>query len=319
MAMSSKAFSSRSAMLSKSPVWARVACVAALATLAAACDNNSLNEDETTFHMRALNLVEDSPSLAVDLDDTTMHNVTYGGGSGFGAGHPGRYDITFHALLPADLDDDDDDDETEVDVSGSTSYTFLAGTPYTLVMYGTLADIRTYMIEGLSQREDVDDDKLVLQFTNASPNAGEVDVYITAADAGVTTRRYVDTLALTESSSPLELSLVRDDDDLDDDSTLTAEVVVELMKPGTTEAIYRSDSLAFSEQGRVLLAIANSNGPGTTPVEIVASNGGTYRNAADSATSPAGAGRRPKVKRLTSGTSRMRAARPRSRRIVTLN
>lgn len=285
MAMSSKAFSSRSAMLSKAGVraWARFACVAALATLAAACDNNSLNEDETTFHMRALNLVDDSPSLAVDLDDTTVHNLSYGGGSSFSAGHPGRHDITFHALLPADLDDDDDDDETEVDVSGSTSYTFLAGTPYTLIMYGTLADIHTYMIEGLSQRDDVDDDKLVLQFTNASPNAGEVDVYITAADAGVTTRRYVDTLALAESSSPLELTLVRDDDDLDDDSTLTTEVVVELMRPGTTEAIYRSDAQTFSEQARVLLAIANSNGPGISPVKIVASSGGVYRNAADSA------------------------------------
>lgn len=285
MAMSSKAFSSRSAMHFDTRMrgWARVACVAALATLTAACDNGSLNKDETTFHMRALNLVEDSPSLTVDLEDTTVHTVSYGGGSGFSAGHPGRHDITFHALLPADLDDDDDDDETETDVTGSTSYTFLAGTPYTLVMYGTLADVRTYMIEALNQRDDVDDDKLVLQFTNASPNASEVDVYVTAADAGVTTRRYVDTLALTETSSPLELTLVRDDDDLDDDSTLTTEVVVELMRPGTTDAIYRSDSLTFSEQSRLLLAIANSNGPGTTPVKMVAAGGGTYRNAADGA------------------------------------
>ena len=281
MAMSSKAFSSRSAM--RFDQWARCACVAAIATLAAACDSGSLNENETTFHMRTLNLVEDSPSLAIDLDDTTVHSLAYGGSSGFSAGHPGRHDITFHALLPADLDDDDDDDETETDVGGSTSYTFLAGTPYTLVVYGTLADIRTYMVEGLNQRDDVDDDKLVLQFTNASPNAGEVDVYITAADAGVATRRYIDTLALAESSSPQELTLVRDDDDLDDDSTLTTEVVIELMRPGTTEAIYRSDSIVFSEQGRALLAIANSNGPGTTPVQIVTLSNASYRNAADGA------------------------------------
>src|SRR5687767_6083697 len=156
MAMSSKASSSRSAM--RSEAWARLAGVAAFAMLAAACDNGSLNEDETTFHMRALNLVEDSPSLAIDLDDTTVNTLAYGGSSGFSAGHPGSHDITFHALLPADLDDDDDDDdddETEADVSGSTSYTFLAGTPYTLIAYGTLADIRTYMVEGLNQRDDV--------------------------------------------------------------------------------------------------------------------------------------------------------------------
>jgi hypothetical protein len=280
MAMSSKAFSFPSAM--RFDLAWRLVRVAALVTLAAGCDNNSLNEDETTFHVRSLNLVEDSPQLAIDLDDTTVHSLKYGGSSGFSAGHPGAHNITFHALLPADLDDDDDDDDTEVEVSGSTSYTFLTGTPYTLIAYGTLADIRTYMVEGLNQRDDVDDDKLVLQFTNASPNAGEVDVYITAADAGVTTRQYVDTLALTESSSPLELTLIRDDDDLEDDSTLSTDVVVELMRPGTSQAIYRSDSIPFSEQGRVLLAIANANGPGTTPVQLVTLSGGVYRNAVDS-------------------------------------
>jgi hypothetical protein len=233
--------------------------------------------------MRSLKLVEDSPQLAIDLDDTTVHSLKYGGSSGFSAGHPGPHEITFHALLPADLDDDDDEDETEREVSGSTSYTFLTGTPYTLIAYGTLADIRTYLVEGLNQRDDVDDDKLVLQFTNASPNAGEVDVYITAADAGVTTRQYVDTLALTESSSPLELTLVRDDDDLDDDSTLSTDVVIELMRPGTSQSIYRSDSIPFSEKGRVLLAIANAKGPGTTPVQLVTLSGGVYRNAVDSA------------------------------------
>lgn len=276
MAMSSRASSSRSAM-----GFERLACVAVLALLAAGCGNGSLNEDETTFHLRALNLVEDSPSLAIDLDDTTTHSVNYGGSSSFSAGHPGRHDITFHAALPADLDDDDDDDETEVAVSGSTSYTFLGGTPYTLVVYGTLDDVRTYMVEGLNQRDDVDDDRLAIQFTNASTDAGEVDVYVTAADAGVATRRYVDTLALAESSSPLELTLVRDDDDLDDDSTLTADVVIELMRPGSTDALYRSDVISFAERSRVLLAIANSNGPGPTPVKLVASGGGTYRNAAD--------------------------------------
>lgn len=297
MAMSSKAFSSPSAMRSESTdeqkriphdgtrqrAWARFTCVIALATLAAACDNSSLNEDETTFHMRSLNLVEDAPTLQVDLDETTVHSLNYGGSSTFSAGHPGRHDITFHAVLPADLDDDDDDDETETPVTGSTSYTFLAGTPYTLVMYGRLDDIRTYIVEGFNQRDDVDDDKLVLHFTNASPNAGEVDVYITAANAGVATRQYIDTLALTESTTPVELALVRDDDDLDDDSTLSAEVVVELMRPGTTDPIYRSDGITFSEQGRVLIAVANANGPGTTPVKLVTLSGSTYRNAVDNA------------------------------------
>lgn len=284
MAMSSKAFNSPSAMRSerRRRARARFICVASLAVLAAGCDNSSLNEDETTFHLRTLNLVEDAPTLLVELDDTTVHSINYGAASGFSAGHPGVHDISFQAVLPADLDDDDDDDETETPASGTTSYTFLAGMPYTLVMYGELADIRTYIVEGLSQRDSVGDDRLVLQFTNASPNAGEVDVYITAASAGVATRRYVDTLALAETSTPMELTLVRNEDDLDEDSTLTTKVVVELMRPGTTDAIYRSNGITFSEQGRLLIAVANSPGPGT-PVKLVTLSGSSFRNAVDNA------------------------------------
>src|SRR5687767_7328802 len=100
MAMSSKAFSFPSAMLFDclARSWTRVTCAVALATLAAACDNGSLNRDETTFHLRTLNLVEDSPSLAIDLDDTTVHALSYGGSSSFSASHPGSHNITFHAL-----------------------------------------------------------------------------------------------------------------------------------------------------------------------------------------------------------------------------
>jgi hypothetical protein len=133
--------------------------------------------------------------LTNDLDDTTIANVDYGGVTGFSAGHPGKHDVTFIAWLPADVDDDDDDDETSTPVSGNVSYTFLPGTDYTMVAYGRLADIRTFLVEGFDQREAVDDDKLILQFTHSAPDTPEVDAYITAVQAGITTRQYVDTLA----------------------------------------------------------------------------------------------------------------------------
>jgi hypothetical protein len=55
------------------------------------------------------------------------------------------------------------------------------------------------------------------------------------------------------------------------------------MRPGTTDPIYRSDAITFSEQGRVLIAVANANGPGTSPVKLVTLSGSTYRNAVDNA------------------------------------
>ncbi|GFE90443.1 DUF4397 domain-containing protein [Steroidobacter agaridevorans] len=263
--------------------WIRAAGGVASLGLLTACSNGSLNEAETTFHLRSLNLVENSPTLQIDIDDTTLSSAGYGGATSFSAGHPGEHTLSFSAILPADLDDDDDDDETETPVSGASAYTFLAGTEYTVVAYGRMEDIRTYMIEGLDQREDVDDDKLVLQFTHASPDTPAVDVYVTAVKAGITSRYYVDTLAITETTSPLELSLVRDDDDLDDDSTLTADVVVELLAAGTSDVLYRSESMTFSEQNRVMMAIADTNGPTATATKLLIVGSGDARDYRDGA------------------------------------
>lgn len=263
--------------------WTRTAGAVTLLGVLSACSNNSLNEDETTFHLRSLNLVEDSPTLQIDLDDTTLSSAGYGSATGFSAGHPGEHTLSFSALLPGDLDDDDDDDETEMPVSGASAYTFLAGTEYTVVAYGRMDDIQTYMIEGLDQREDVDDDKLVLQFTHASPETPTVDVYVTAAKAGLASRYYVDTLSITETTMPFELSLVRDDDDLDEDSTLSADVVVELMAAGTSDVLYRSKSMTFAEQNRIMMAIVDSNGPTSMATKLLIVGTGEARDSRDGA------------------------------------
>lgn len=263
--------------------WTRAVGAVALMGLLTACSNDKLNEDETTFHLRSLNLVENSPTLQIDLDDTTISSATYGGATSFSAGHPGEHTISFSALLPADLDDDDDDDETETPVSGASAHSFLAGTEYTVVAYGRMDDIHTYMIEGLDQREDVDDDKLVLQFTHASSDTPAVDVYVTAVKAGIASRYYVDTLSITETTSPLELSLVRDDDDLDDDATLSADVVVELLAAGTSDVLYRSSSMTFAEQNRVMMAIADTNGPTSIATKLLIVGSGEARDPRDGA------------------------------------
>lgn len=263
--------------------WIRAASAVALMGLLTACSNDKLNEDETTFHLRSLNLVEDSPTLQIDLDDTTLSSATYGGITGFSAGHPGEHTLSFSALLPADLDDDDDDDETETPVSGASAHTFVAGTEYTVVAYGRMDDVHTYTIEGLDQREDVDDDKLILQFTHASPDTPVVDVYVTAVKAGLASRYYVDTLSITETTSPLELSLVRDGDDLDDDSTLTADVVVELMAAGSSDVLYRSQSMTFAEQNRIMMAIADTNGPTSIATKLLLVGSGDVRDDRDGA------------------------------------
>jgi hypothetical protein len=254
----------------------RLAGIAALVTLLPACDNVLDDDDEEdTFHIRSINLVENSPSLQIELDGTAISTIGYGTGTDFSAAHPGRRDVTFEAVLAGDLDDDDDDDDTTTPVGPTDSYTFLDDTPYTLIAYGRLDDIHTFIVEGFEQRESVDDERLVLQFVHAAPDAPQVDVYITAAQAGVATRQYVDTLSLSEASSPLELTLQRDEDELDDDATLVADVVVELIATGTGESIYRSDAMSLAEKSRLLFTIANTSGPGPAPVKLMLAGNGS--------------------------------------------
>lgn len=287
MVMSSKGSSSRSAMRSDVPGGRRLLLAPiglALAALLSGCDGgSSLNEDDDTFHIRSLNLVEDAPTLEIDLDETTIATFGYGSATSFSAAHPGRHDISFAALLPGDLDDDDDDDETSIDVGQSVSYTFLGDTDYTLVAYGALSNPQTFLVEGFGQRDSVDDDKVVLQVTHAAPALGDVDVYVTAVQAGIATRQYVDTLSMTETTTPLTLTLTRDEDDLDENSTLTADLVIELVATATGQSVYRSNSITVAEKNRLLLAITNVNGPGPAPVKLVGVGGGEFLARTDGA------------------------------------
>lgn len=234
---------------------ARTAGALVITTMLAGCGDHSLDRRETMFQVRSLNLVKESPKLEIDVDEAILLTAGYGSATRFTTAQPGQHTLSFSAILPPDRIHDDD---TASQVSGASAHTFLAGTEYTVVAYGSMDDLRTFIIEGLDQCEEVDDDKVVLQFTHASADVPAVDVYVTAVNAGIASRHYVDTLSLTETSGPLELSLARDGDDVDPDATLSTDVVVELMAAGTDELLYRSNAMSFAEQNRVMMAITDS-------------------------------------------------------------
>jgi hypothetical protein len=253
----------------------QVALACCLASALAGCNIDSiLNDDEDTFHIRSLNLIEDSATVNILLGDTTISAIAYGGGTAFGAAHPGSSNVSFKAVLPTTFDDDDDDDDP-VAIGQAVTRTFVKDTPYTLIAYGTVANPQMIFVEGLSQRDDVADDKIALQFADAAPNASQVDVYVTLPQAGVTAAQFVATVNLGEASAPLELTLVRDADDLDDDSTLTGELIVELKTAGSGTTLFKTNKITVSEQSRLLFTVANSNAPGPSTIKLVSLIGGS--------------------------------------------
>lgn len=215
----------------------------------------------SAFYVRSLNLVPRSPAVEVDLDDATLFRAEYGSMTRFARGRPGQHTLSFSALSPSDAGGDDLDHDGPSSVSGAFTHGFAANTRYTFVVYGELDDIRTFVIEDRNPREDVADDTVILQFTHASSHTPAVDVFVTVLAAGTEERYHVDTLASAETSAPLELTLVRDEDDLEDGFELDADIVVELMAAGTTDLLYRSDSITLCERSRVMLAVADTGMP----------------------------------------------------------
>ena len=262
MAMMSKDFSSLWAMHSK--------CAAfALVLLLSGCDIGSdLDDDEDTFRIRSVNLIEDAATINVLLGDTTIASIDYGGGTTFSTGHAGNSEVSLEVVLPTTFDTEDDD-EDPVSIGQPETRTFLKDVPYTLFAYGTLASPKMFFVEGLNQAESVADDKVVLQFVHAATNGPQVDVYVTLPQAGISAPQYVATLNMTEASSPLELTLTREPDDLDDDTALSGDLTVELRSVGSSETLYKSNAVTVSEQARILFTVANNVAPGPSAIKIV--------------------------------------------------
>jgi hypothetical protein len=285
MAMSARAFSFPSAMRSEKGAierCRRVAAIGALACVLAGCDKigDLLDDEDDTFHIRSLNLVEDSPALNFLVDDTNVASAGYGSGSAFSAAHPGNHTISLKAVLPGTLDEDDDDDDPIV-IGGPVVRSFAKDTPYTVIAYGRVENPQVFFVDGWNQRDSVANDKLVLQFTHAAPAVPQVDVYVTLPQAGIATAQQVATLSLTTAGDPMELSLTRAADDLSESSSLTGELTVEIRAAGSTQTLYKSDKIGVGEQSRLLFAIAGNGGPGPSPLKLVSmANGsgstGTY-------------------------------------------
>jgi hypothetical protein len=211
-------------------------------------------------YVRTVNLIEGAPTIEVTLGDTVVASVAYGRGSGFNAVPCGNADLSMKAASTSA------DDGGVIDLSSETSTVFLKETAYTLIAYGELAAPHLFTVEAWGQRDSVEDGKVVLQFAHAAPNAPRLDVYVTAAEAGITISRYVATLGLGEASVPLELTLARH---YEGDSLLTGEVVIEVRARGAGRVVYRSPEISVVERHRVLFAIGDARGEAGAPMRLV--------------------------------------------------
>src|SRR5450755_68138 len=96
-----------------------------------------LGQSDATTHLRGVNLITDSPTLAFYIDTTPVATVSYGGMTNLAPAHPGTHTVQVAAVNPSNL-------VTQPTVTytyfgAPVSQDLVDGTSYTLVAYGTTA------------------------------------------------------------------------------------------------------------------------------------------------------------------------------------
>src|SRR5262249_8259020 len=147
MATRSRASSSTSARRSNRDVliaWVLVVACVVLAIFLASC-RNVLNDEDESFHLRVVNLLEDSPAVLYYVDSTSITSASYLAATPLGAARPGNHPVSLKAVRPTSLNSDDTTDP--IDLPGSFSQDYGRDRDYTVFAYGKLNDVHTFVVD----------------------------------------------------------------------------------------------------------------------------------------------------------------------------
>ena len=240
----------------------------ALALGLVACKKVLNGGSEDSFHIRMVNLVEDSPTVQYSIDDTVIASSTYLTGTARNAGHPGDHKVTLSVLPPVSLNSADS--TAAIPLGGSFTQSWAKNRDYFVYAYGTVAAPQTFVLDEDSGAvtSTPDDDFITYQFVNAAPDAAAVDVYLTAPEGAITTPTKVATLNFGAKSEITKLKLTRAAD-----STATGDLpvnfTIELRDPTTGAVEFTSTKQLQAEKQQMLWAIVKNTGPGNSQFRVV--------------------------------------------------
>jgi hypothetical protein len=242
---------------------------AALLSLSA-CDD-VLNDDEESMHTRMVNLIEDSPTVQYKIDTTVVGSASYQGVTALNTARPGSHAVSFGAIRPTTLVSSDTTDPIEL--PGSFTQSYSQDRDYTIVTYGTLADVKTLVIDDPSDKGSLEDDFIEIRFLNIAPNVPSMDVLIRAPEGNINTPDRLGTIALGASTSARSIKLFRRADVTDTNAALFTDLTIEVRDPATGTLLFKSAELRISEQTRLLFAVTKNVGPGPSPIQLMGLDG----------------------------------------------
>jgi hypothetical protein len=237
---------------------------AALSALLSSCGGGDDDGgDASVWHFRGINVVADAPVVQFYIDGTAVETADYGASTVYHPAHTGTQPIRLAVKNPSDLSSTD---QGYTDIGTSEDFQFQGPTDYTLIATGTQANPRKFLITGTSS-EAADDNKVNYQVINAAVDQGDVEVLITAPEAGITTAQSLGTLTLGSASTATDLTIPVASG-ADDDDTRSVNITLEVRSAGNT--IYQSSAFNVGETHRLLFVVADNSAPtGSSPVKVL--------------------------------------------------
>jgi hypothetical protein len=260
---------------------------AALSLLAACGGSGGIGEDETTTHLRVFNAIGDSPSVQFVMDTTVVATAGLGGGSAYSPAPAGSRSIQLRTVRPGRISGDTGSTDP-VNLGTALTQTFADDADYTVIAAGTMAAPQLFTINAPDQRAEVAATKLIWRLVHAVPGGQQVDLYLTAPEAGIAAPQFITSMGYQSATDTRELTLVRQPGEADT-ATLFVNMTFELRATGSGTVLFNSGPLQFNERNRLFFAIVpNAGAPDGQPFQLatmgIDGSSGLSRDPADPAT-----------------------------------
>lgn len=217
----------------------------------AGCDDDDDNGFGTTVDLRVVHASPDAPDVNVLIDGTAaLSAVAYRDSSGFLALDGGTYDIAVEAITPSGNVTVIDLPDTRLD--GRNDYSVLA--------IGKVAGSTLQALVLENDDSAVPAGQVRVRVVHASPDAPEVDVFVTAPGASLAGATPLATLAFGEDAGPVEVA--------------GGNYQIRIATTGAGAAVvFDSGRVALPAGADLLVAAVDNTSTGTAPVSLVVDTG----------------------------------------------
>ena len=218
-------------------------------------------------YVRAVDLISNSPDLELTIDSTAdVASVLYGNMTPLIGVHPGSHAIQVAGVTASNLVTQPQ--ATYTAFGTPVTENLVAGSDYTVIAYGVVADPQYLVIPDTSLPGVVPGDQVVYKIIDASTKGPPVIVYITAPEAGINSPLEVARLNFGDSTIETTLNIIPPTGLLNTSAIVSVNVTIELVNADTGAVLVPANTLSVNEQDRLLFVIADNIGPGSTPIVV---------------------------------------------------